>query len=89
MTTQLEHWEHIQGETVSLAHQIEITLAANRGVWLSCYQMVLEIFGPGPYSYEAAVALNKIQSWAKKLWEEGRIERATYLEDGLLRYRVS
>lgn len=43
--------------------------------WLTCRQIAEAIYGPGPYTYEEAVGINKVQTVALNLWREGFVER--------------
>lgn len=59
-------------------------LAAVDLKWRNCRQLATGIFGPGPYTYDEAVRLNKVQTVALKLWRQGLLDRR---EHGTLQYR--
>lgn len=43
--------------------------------WVSCRGIISDVFGDGPYTYEEAVALNKVQTAALELYSRGHLER--------------
>lgn len=53
--------------------------------WQTCRQIAEAIYGSGPYTYEEAVGLNKVQTVALNLWREGHIDRR-HGPDGRLEY---
>ena len=44
--------------------------------WMSCRQIAEAIYGPGPYTYDECVGINKVQTAALKLYREGVVSRA-------------
>lgn len=52
----------------------EIFAAASSN-WMTCRELIDAIFGSGPYTYEEAVSINKVQTYALKLHREGHLER--------------
>lgn len=55
-------------------------------IWASCREIISIIWGDGPYTYEEAVKLNKVQTVALKLHRAGYLERRE-LEGSEIEYR--
>ena len=55
--------------------------------WMTCRQLAEAIYGPGPYTYEEAVGINKVQTVALNLWRQGTIARR-YGNTGVLEYAL-
>jgi hypothetical protein len=54
--------------------------------WMTCREIVEAVFGNGPYTYDEAVGLNKVQTLCLKLYREGFLERRD-IDGELLAYR--
>lgn len=55
--------------------------------WLTCREIAEVIYGPGPYTYDQAVGINKVQTIALKLYREGLLNRQERF-DNRLRYSI-
>jgi hypothetical protein len=82
----------IPGGRVTMATSIAVALAACDD-WMTCREIAEAIWGEGPYTYEQAVAMNKVQTICLALWRQGLIERqdaiAGSFTRGALRYRLT
>jgi hypothetical protein len=54
--------------------------------WMTCREIGEAIFGLGPYTYDEAVGLNKVNTICLKLYREGFMERREVVDE-LLSYR--
>jgi hypothetical protein len=71
-----------------IADQVMWVLDERPGDWLTCDDIIADVFGPGPYTLKQAKRLNKIQTVCLKLARDQKIERRepTSAHD-VLRYR--
>ena len=46
-----------------------------RDEWLTCRDIRIAIYGPGPYTEKQALSMNKIQTVALNLWRQHKIVR--------------
>jgi hypothetical protein len=77
----------IKPSGLALRRQILDALAWADGEWLTCRDLIEIIYGPEPYTYAEAVALNKVQTVALGLWRSGMIERHDPGNGERLQYR--
>jgi hypothetical protein len=64
---------------------MEVAIGYSR--WMTCRSIAEAIYGPGPYTYEEAVGINKVQTVALNLYREGHLSRRTG-PTGVLEYAV-
>jgi hypothetical protein len=63
----------IQGGVTGLARDILTHIGPD---WMTGREIVRSVFGPGPYTYDQAVSLNKVQTVCLNLHRSGQLDRS-------------